>query len=429
MGKVFALLLYGAHVGGELHGQEAGGLGGTADDVEHRLVLHLEGQEHGVCVRLNLGKHNGARDVHHYNHRLLAHLRTGLKHKVEVRLVIDRYGLALVRTVDERLLGVSASDGLGTGVLSGIRPVLQADGDVAVASADAVLDVVAAAGERLLDDYEGEICLNRAVRPIVILLHKGTVDRILPVSRSPHGQAEHAGRLRHPALRHVHLGALCRQHAAVVLEHHHGLDLGLIAQGHEIGVADQLRRIGRAGVRVLEEAGAEGVHQQADGGLAPAGVGGIGTEVAHPHLIGFEHGALVVVAAKLVYAGFEHLVMPLGHGQRLAAPALAVEGLDGGVVVGDVPVCADYSVVAIFAAEQVSDNVFAVAVADVVAAWINTVRNCIIRHYRSGAAGSPAELERALGECAKVLLKAASGVDRILAVVEVGVASALLGAA
>ena len=41
-GNVLELFLDGLHIGGELHGQEAGGLGGAADGFEYGLVLDAE---------------------------------------------------------------------------------------------------------------------------------------------------------------------------------------------------------------------------------------------------------------------------------------------------------------------------------------------------------------------------------------------------
>ena len=54
--------------------------------------------------------------------------------------------------------------------------------------------------------------------------------------------------------------------------------------------------------------------------------------------------------------------MSLSHSEFFHTPALSVECVDSLVVVSDVPVCADNSVVVVLVAEKVGDDIFAVAV-------------------------------------------------------------------
>ena len=198
---VLLLLFHCAHVGRELHGQEAGGLGGAGHEVQHGLVLHAEGDEDGVGVRLELGKDHWTGGSHHDHDRLVAHLFLRQDHEVQVLLIESGDGLALVGTVREILLRIAAGNGLLPGVFRLVGPVLEADGHVTVAAFLAVVHVIAATRLGLLDDHEGEIGLFGLFSPVVVLLDKRLVDRVVPVTGGAHGQSEHAGHLREVALR------------------------------------------------------------------------------------------------------------------------------------------------------------------------------------------------------------------------------------
>lgn len=87
-------------------------------------------------------------------------------------------------------------------------------------------------------------------------------------------------------------------------------------------------------------------------------------EFGGPHSVGFQHGTFVVVAAELVYSGFERFVMPLRDAQCLHSPAFAVSLLDAGIVVRDAPIRADDAVVSVSVPQQIGDDIFAKTVAD-----------------------------------------------------------------
>ena len=59
--------------------------------------------------------------------------------------------------------------------------------------------------------------------------------------------------------------------------------------------------------------------------------------------------------------------MSLSFSKFLYAPAFPIEAVDGCIVLGDHPVCADYALITILVAEKVGDDIFAVAVADILA--------------------------------------------------------------
>ena len=148
----------------------------------------------------------------------------------------------------------------------------------------------------------------------------------------------------------------------MVLKHDDRLELGLVTGLHEGGLSDDGGSLFRVAVRILEQSCTETVHQQAHCRGLEALAGALLAVFVHPHLIGLEYGALVVVAAELVDAGLDDLEVALGHAEEFVAPGLALEGKDAGIVVGDVPVGADHSVEAVLVAEQVGDDVFAVTV-------------------------------------------------------------------
>ena len=149
----------------------------------------------------------------------------------------------------------------------------------------------------------------------------------------------------------------------MVLEHHDGLELGLVACCHEIGIADRSRGLVRVAVRVLEETGAEAVHQQSHGRGLEALAGALLAVFLHPQVIGLQDGTLLVVASELVHSCFDDLEMTLAFGEGFVAPGLAFEGVYAGVVLGDVPVSTHYAVKSVCIAKQVGDEVLAVAVA------------------------------------------------------------------
>ena len=63
--------------------------------------------------------------------------------------------------------------------------------------------------------------------------------------------------------------------------------------------------------------------------------------------------------------------MTLCYSKFLNTPALAVELIDTGIVIGNVPVCADNSVICIFLTEEISDDILAEAVTDVLSCWVD----------------------------------------------------------
>ena len=241
-----------------------------------------------------------------------------------------------------------------------------------------------------------------------------------------HGKAEHARHLREVALRHEDLLRFLRQGVSVILHHHDGLELRLVAGLHEFGLAHDGGGGGRVQVRILEQARAEGVQQQADGRGLEARAGRFLAEVADPHLVGLQDGTLIIVAAELVHAGLDYLVVALRNRETFHAPALAVEGFDGGVVVGNVPVRANHAVKAVFLPEQIRNDVFAEVVAHIVPGRVDVIGDGVVGHHRRGLAGAALQVEGALGEGLQVVLKVSAGINGVFPIIEVRIPSAFL---
>ena len=338
----------------------------------------------------------------------------------------SRYGLALVTSVGEILIRVAAGNARSTGVGRGVVLVLEADGDVAVAALVAVGAVVAAARRGLADEYQREVGILGIVNPVVILVNHRSRDRVDPAAFGCLA-AEHAlaGRL-------VDLGnidfeaAFLRQDAAVILQHHDGLELGLVACCHEIGVADGGRSLVRIAIRVLEETGAEAVHQQAHGRGLEALAGALLAVFFHPQVIGLQDGTLLIVASELVHSCFDDLEMTLAFGEGFVAPGLSFESVDAGVVLGDVPVRTYYAVKSVGIAEQVGYEVLAVAVAVLFSGGILVVGYGVVRHHGRGHLGLTGEFEGSFGEGADLGGEVVAGIDGVLAVGVMRVAAGFL---
>ena len=215
----------------------------------------------------------------------------------------------------------------------------------------------------------------------------------------------------------------------MILHQDHGFQLCIVACLHEFWLAHHGGGDGRIDIRVLEQSGAENVHQQAYGRLLEAGPGTFLPEIPAPQGIGLQNGAFVVVAAELVDARLDHFIVPLGHGEGFRAPAFAVEAFDGGVVVRDAPVGADHAVKAELIAQQVGDDIVVVTVTDIPSGRVDAVGDGVIGHHGRGRSGLPVQLESAVDEGTGLRLEVAAGIDGIFAVVEVGVAAALFRAA
>ena len=118
--------------------------------------------------------------------------------------------------------------------------------------------------------------------------------------------------------------------------------------------------------------------------------------------------------------------MAFRHGEALDAPALAVEGFDGPVVVRHAPVGAHDAVIAVFLAEQVRDDVLAEVVAHVVSGRVDAVGNRVVGHHGGGFLRAAVQLEGAVDKSPQVRLEGAARIDGVLAVVEVRVAAGFL---
>ena len=173
---VFKLLLDGLHVGRHLHGKQGGGFRLAADDVEQGLMLHVEGNEDGVGMGLNLRKHHRTASLKDDDDRFVAHRLLSISDEQHIIAVIGLDGLATETAVGGLLHRIAASDTHGTGKGGGIIAVLQAEGQIAVA---ALLHVVVAEAEARAGFFyqtDGEVGLSRRVHHVKILLHKIEAD-------------------------------------------------------------------------------------------------------------------------------------------------------------------------------------------------------------------------------------------------------------
>ena len=240
------------------------------------------------------------------------------------------------------------------------------------------------------------------------------------------GGTEETDHRREIAFRDIDLLALVhRERVALVLQHHDRLQLHLVGRLHEIGVADDLLRLGRVEIGILEKPRAENVEQQTDGGcletLAHRGL----AQLLDTHLIGLQDRTLIVVATKLVDARHQDAVMTLGDRHLLGAPGLAGEGLDARLIARDAPIGTDHALVAHLLAKLVGDQVAVVAVGDVVAIGRLADGDGIIGHDGRGHAGRSVKLEGALREGYFLLLDVLARIDGIFAITVVRVAARL----
>ena len=152
-------------------------------------------------------------------------------------------------------------------------------------------------------------------------------------------------------------------------------------------------------------------------------------EFGGPHSVGFQHGTFVVVAAELVYSGFERFVMPLRDAQCLHSPAFAVSLLDAGIVVRDAPIRADDAVVSVSVPQQIGDDIFAKTVADLFSRGVHPVGNRIIGHDGCGLSCLAVEAESSFHKGPDVLLEISAGVNSVFPEAEMGIPSAFFRAA
>ena len=121
--------------------------------------------------------------------------------------------------------------------------------------------------------------------------------------------------------------------------------------------------------------------------------------------------------------------MSPGNRQFLDTPAFAVKPVDSSIVVCDVPVCADNTVIAILLTEEVSDDVLAETVTYVLARWVDTCRDSIVRHYGRCHACGAVEFECTLSEWLDVSLECSSRVNGILTIIIMRITATFLRAA
>ena len=118
--------------------------------------------------------------------------------------------------------------------------------------------------------------------------------------------------------------------------------------------------------------------------------------------------------------------MALGLRERLHAPAFSVEGLDGAVVLGDVPVRADDPFETLLLAQQAVDDEVVVAVADIAAPGVLAVGDGVVGHHGRGGLGAALDAEGPFDEGPHVRLELAAGIDGVFAIAVVGVAASFL---
>ena len=214
-----------------------------------------------------------------------------------------------------------------------------------------------------------------------------------------------------------------------VLQEDQRAELRLVSLFHERRVADGAYGLLRVQVGILEQAHAEHVQEDSPGGFPEPLLCVLFAEVTHPEGIGVPDILGIVGSADLVTARQENAVVALGHGKPLDPPGLAAAGVvHAGVVQGDAPVRADDSVESRFLAELFPDDPRGEGPADLLAGRILAPQDGVSGHDSRGAAGAAIQLEGALYEGTQVLLKIVAREDCVLAVGEVAVTAALLGA-
>ena len=82
----------------------------------------------------------------------------------------------------------------------------------------------------------------------------------------------------------------------------------------------------------------------------------------HAHFVSFDNRTHFVVSAKLVHSGFDGFIVTLCFTQIFNAPAFPLEQVDSLCIFGNHPVGANYTIISVFTAKQVSNQVFTVTV-------------------------------------------------------------------
>ena len=121
--------------------------------------------------------------------------------------------------------------------------------------------------------------------------------------------------------------------------------------------------------------------------------------------------------------------MTLSNSKFLNTPTLAIELIDTGIVICDIPVCADNSVICIFLTEKISDDIFAEAVTDVLSRWIDACRDCVIWHHCRSLDSRACKLERALSEWFEMCLECTTWINCIFTIIIVCVTATLFWSA
>ena len=147
------------------------------------------------------------------------------------------------------------------------------------------------------------------------------------------------------------------QGSFVVLHHDDALHLCLIAFCREFGATHDAGRLGGVEVGILEESRLEDVAKQTLGTLADALQHCLFAHLLCHHLEGFEHGLLVVVAAKLIHASHQGLAVTFGHAEAFHTIGLAAVNAGMGDISSHTPVGAHHAIVACHLAQLSSDDV------------------------------------------------------------------------
>ena len=216
-------------------------------------MLHAEGDEDGIGRRLHFCQYHRPAGLQHHHHGFVAHGLLGLGHHRQVVVVARLHGLALITAVGRLLQRVASADARLTCFCGGVVVVLQAHGDISVAAAAYVVSVVAHADGRLGYQTEGEVSLLGLVGHVVVFLYQ--VERDGVVGLLFRHAAPDAGNGGEMTFGHIHLEAFAdgERGIAVVLHHHHRLELGLIAFLHKLRLSYRLFCALRVEIGVLEE--------------------------------------------------------------------------------------------------------------------------------------------------------------------------------
>ena len=420
--------LHGLHVPGHLEGQAAPGRIAAKDHVQHGGTGDAVIHQQGVDLRLKLAHHHGVGQGFHHNDGFRSHGLAAAEDVVQVAFVVGGVGLAAIAAVGEALPEIAPCDAGSPGGFGGIGPILQGDGQVAVAAGLPVRLGIGVAG-RAFGKHDGHVGLLGGIHPHAVagddLLRHGIdvpggdvlAEKALGGPHVPHG--------------HIDFKALFQGQHALVFKQCDAAALGFLAVAAEFLAAHHPGGFLGVQIGVLKQAAAEDIDQQSGGGLAEALRHGFLADLLAAQAVGRHHGGGIAVAAKLVHAvqdGRQHALRLRGAVHAVAAAAEAVHLRVG--VLGDAPVGAYHALKAVFFPQQIADQVGVVAVAHVfVVLGVQVPGHGVIRHHGGGTARGAVQVESGLRKGLFVLGGVVRRIYRVSAEGIMGVAAPFAGAA